>query len=171
MSEESEKNVKTFEEMKFEELEDYYNRPDNRPGVQELFGNIVAELPSLEKLFEECNNHWVYEDKVYRFYHQSYKVYRLQSYTQEIVEKLRSLAPNRPLNEWFMTIIREGTGKEFKVEDNQNWLVVTQPILEVFFHARYFLEMIVKYGKELEAPPLMMPSGWASVLYLYDLRY
>jgi hypothetical protein len=171
MSEESDKNVKTFEEMTYDELEDYYNRPDNRPRVQELFDNIVAELPSLEKLLEECSNHSMYEDKVYRFYHQSYKVYRLQSYTQEIVKKLRLLAPNRTLNEWFMTIIREGTGKEFKVEDNQNWLVVTRPISEVFFHARYFLEMIVKYGKELEAPPLKMPSGWASVLYLYDLRY
>ncbi|HWP91622.1 MAG TPA: hypothetical protein VNN20_05450 [Thermodesulfobacteriota bacterium] len=171
MSEESEKNVKTLEEKKFEELGDYYNHPDNRPGVQELFGNIVAELPSLEKLLEECNNHWVYEDKVYRFYRQSYKVYKLQSYTQEIVEKLRLLAPNRTLNECFMTIIREGTGKQFKVEDNQNWLAATRSILEAFFHARYFLEMIVKYGKELEAPPLMMPSGWASVLYLYDLRY
>lgn len=170
MSGESEKSVRTFSEITWEELEDCSQHPDNRPGVQELFDNIVAELPSLEKLLEESNNHWVYEDTVYRFYHQSYKVYRLQLHTQEIVEKLRSLAPNRPLNEWFLSIIQEGTGKEFKVEDNQNWLVVTRPILEAFFHARYFLEMIVKYGKELEAPPRRMPSGWASVLYLYELR-
>lgn len=171
MSEESEKRVRTFGEMTLEELENYYSHPDDRPGVQELFDIIVAELPSLEKLLEECNGLWVYEDRVYRFYHQSYKVYRLQFYTQEIVEKLHSLAPNRPLNEWFMTIVREGTGKEFKTGDNQNWLAVTRPILEAFFHARYFLEMLVKYGRELEAPPRTGPSGWASVLYLYDLRH
>jgi hypothetical protein len=32
------------------------------------------------------------------------------------------------------------------------------------------LEMAVKYGKELERPPNFLPSGWAALLYLYDLR-
>jgi hypothetical protein len=44
------------------------------------------------------------------------------------------------------------------------------PILEAFFHARYFLEMACRYGRELEHPPNLLPSGWASVLYLYALR-
>jgi hypothetical protein len=52
-----------------------------------------------------------------------------------------------------MKIVQEGTGKTFKREDNRNWLVVTRPILEAFFHARYLLEMDVKHGKELEYPP------------------
>ena len=50
------------------------------------------------------------------------------------------------------------------------WLAVTRPILEAFFHALYFLEMAVKYGKELKYPPNRLPSGWASLLYLYNLR-
>ena len=54
--------------------------------------------------------------------------------------------------------------------NNQNWLAVTRPMLEAFFHARYFLEMAVKYGKELDSPPQMLPSGWASLLYLYNMR-
>ena len=29
-----------------------------------------------------------------------------------------------------------------------------------------FLEMAVKYGRELEHPPHVMPSGWAMFLYL-----
>jgi len=29
---------------------------------------------------------------------------------------------------------------------------------------------MVKYGKELDYPPVTMPSGWAAVLYLYNLR-
>jgi hypothetical protein len=32
------------------------------------------------------------------------------------------------------------------------------------------LEKIIKYGRELEEAPPMLPSGWAAVLYLYDLR-
>jgi hypothetical protein len=30
--------------------------------------------------------------------------------------------------------------------------------------------MLVKYGLELEAPPCLLPSGWAAVLSLYGLR-
>lgn len=41
---------------------------------------------------------------------------------------------------------------------------------QAFFHARYFLDMAVKYGTELDAPPQMLPSGWAGLLYLYNLR-
>jgi hypothetical protein len=43
-------------------------------------------------------------------------------------------------------------------------------MLEAFFHARFMLEMIVKFGRSLEEPPQTLPSGWATVLYLYDLR-
>jgi hypothetical protein len=30
--------------------------------------------------------------------------------------------------------------------------------------------MICKYGKELNESPNALPSGWAAVLYLFDLR-
>ena len=144
--------------------------PDGRIAVKKLFRNIVTELPALEELLAGCSDHWGYEDPVYRFYHQSYKVYYLQETTKKIVEKLQALAPNRSLNEWFANIVQEGTGKTFKMEDNKNWLAITRPIIEAFFHARFFLEMAVKYGKELKFPPRELPSGWAALLYLYDLR-
>ena len=78
--------------------------------------------------------------------------------------------PNLPLNPWFMQIVEQGTAGEFSMEVNQRWLEATRPILEAFFHARYFLEMACKYGKELNEPPDSLPSGWAAVLYLYGLR-
>ena len=86
------------------------------------------------------------------------------------VAALQALAPDRKLNEWVVQIVSEGTGKKFELEHNRQWLAVTRPIVEAFFHARYFLEMAVRYGKDLDAPPLMLPSGWAAFLYLYDLR-
>jgi hypothetical protein len=135
-----------------------------------LIEAISANLPGLESLLAQCSDHWGYEDPVYRFYHQSFKVYALQHTTNDIVARLQALAPDRPLNQWFMQIVGEGTAKEFTQSDNANWLAVTRPILEAFFHARYFLEMVCKYGKELHSPPEMLPSGWAAVLYLYDLR-
>src|SRR6266851_2038324 len=93
------------------------NSQDGRAAVQELFKNLVAELPALEKLLEECNEGRMgYEEGVYRFYYKSFKVYFVQVYTEKIVTKLQSLAPNLPLDEWFITIVSEGTGKEFKTE-------------------------------------------------------
>jgi hypothetical protein len=143
---------------------------DDRPEIKNLLTKLKEALPELEALLEECNGHWAYEDYVYRFYHQSFKVYLLQQSTLRIVEKLRALSPDREFNEWFEQIVAEGTDKTFAMEDNENWLGVTRPILEAFFHARYFLEMAVKYGRELEYPPRVTPSGWAALLYLYSLR-
>jgi hypothetical protein len=31
-------------------------------------------------------------------------------------------------------------------------------------------EMTLKYGRSLESPPRVLPSGWAAVLTLYGLR-
>jgi hypothetical protein len=143
---------------------------DDRIEVRELFKNLKTELPALEELLAKCSGPWGYEDPIYRFYHQSFKVYKLQDQTTEIVGKLQALAPNLPMNEWFLRIVREGTGKTFTQEDNRNWLAVTRPIVEAFVHARYFLEMAVQYGKQLEFPPRTLPSGWAALLYLYNLR-
>jgi hypothetical protein len=143
---------------------------DSRPEVNELFRNLQTELQALETLLAQNSDGWGYQDPIYRFYHQSFKVFDLQHQTLSITEKLQQLAPNGPLNEWFMQMVKEGTGKTFSTEDNRNWLAVTRPILEAFFHARYFLEMAVHYGKHLEFPPRMLPSGWAAFLCLYNLR-
>jgi len=142
----------------------------DRKEVQRLFASIQAARPKLEELFERCGSHWGYEDPIYRYYHQSFKVYGLQGTTEEIVTALRELAPDFSLNQNFLDIVQQGTGKTFKNEDNQHWAEVTRPILEAFFHARYFLEMVVRYGRDLTGPPECLPSGWAAVLYLYNRR-
>jgi hypothetical protein len=108
-----------------------------------------------------------YEDSVYRFYHQSFKVYGLQGSTQSIVQRLQALAPDRPLNPWFVQIVQAGTGKVFKREDNERWTEATRPILEAFFHARFSLEMAVRYA-DLQEPPQVLPSGYAALLYLFN---
>jgi hypothetical protein len=143
---------------------------DNQPEVLQLFASLKSLLSEMEALLAECTSHWGYEDPIYRFYHQSFEVYALQSSTLKIVKTLQAVMPDRQLNDWFMRIVRTGTDKQFTLEDNKDWLAVTQPILEAFFHARYFLEMAVKYGHELKYPPRMVPSGWAALLCLYSLR-
>jgi len=143
---------------------------DDRPEVEALLSAIKASLPRLEGLLERCSDHWGYEDLVYRFYHRSFKVYALQGATLEIVGALQRLAPDLPLNQQLMAIVNEGTGLVFEPEHNRRWLETTRPIVEAFFHARYFLEMVVRYGRSLAYPPQRLPSGWASVLYLYNRR-
>ena len=86
------------------------------------------------------------------------------------MKALQDLAPHLPLNPWFTQIVDEGGAGQFSREVNERWLEATRPILEAFFHARYFLEMVYRYGKELNEPPDSLPSGWAAVLYLYRLR-
>jgi len=57
---------------------------------------------------------------------------QLESLSEKAVNFLRELLPERELNESFMAIIREGTGKEFEVAHNRAWLKHTRPILEAF---------------------------------------
>jgi hypothetical protein len=67
-------------------------------------------------------------------------------------------------------IVGEGTGERFTMRVNRKWLAETRPILEAYFHARYFLEMAVTYGRGKNPPLNGMPYGWAALLYLYNIR-
>jgi len=138
----------------------------------QLLANIQARQLDLDDLLEKVSSHWIYEDLVYRFYHQSFKVYALQNETKRIVEALRSLAPTgTTFSPMFEEICQAGaSGKEFEAAHNQEWTVHTRIFLEAFFHAKFFLEMAVKYGKELSESPSSSPSGWAALLCLYNLR-
>jgi hypothetical protein len=140
-----------------------------RPLEVRLLLNLKARRTHLEAALSKVTDHWGFEDPVYRFYHQSFKVYWLQSQTEDIVRELGELLPGQPLNSGFLEIIHQGTGKRFRPEDNSRWAEVTRPILEAFFHARFFLEMAVRYG-HLEVPPTPLPSGYAALLYLFGLR-
>jgi len=138
----------------------------------ELLAKIQERWSELAELLEEVNSHWVYEDLVYRFYYQSFKVYWLQNQTRRIDEALQSVAPSgTTFSPMFEEIYQAGaSGKKFEIEHNQHWTEHTRVFLEAFFHAKFFLEMAVKYGKELQTAPSMLPSGWAALLCLYNLR-
>ena len=100
-------------------------------------------------------------------------MYELQNKTKKIIEALKSIAPKgQSFCQEFQEIIESGaSGKKFEPSHNKNWTYHTRVFVEAFFHAKFFLEMTVKYGKELKEPPEMLPSGWAALLCLYNLRY
>jgi hypothetical protein len=137
-----------------------------------LLATLRSEHTQLAELHEAVVKHWSHADPMYRFYHQSFKVYKLQDETEKIVDALTALAPEgRELNNWFLEIVAEGTRVEFDDTHNEDWLPHTRPILEVNFHARFFLEMAVRYGDvDFTEPGFGLPSGWAALLYLYELR-
>jgi hypothetical protein len=138
---------------------------------RDLLAALKRDLPQLTKLLGEISDHWCYEDYVYRFYHQSFKVFYMQHSTSAMVDALQALMPEVKLNEWFMQIIQDGTGRHFNhATTNANWLQETRPIVEAFMHAKYMLEMAVQYGNQLDDPTDLLPSGWAAFLYLYGLR-
>ena len=143
---------------------------DDRPEVTALFANLKAAKKKLNSLLMKYSGEAAYFDPVYRYYHQSFKVFGLQTATLELVGALQALAPARKLNPRFLRIVSEGTGKTFELEHNQRWDEVTRPIVEAFFHARFFLESAVRSAKALQAPPQNLPSDWAVLLYLYELR-
>lgn len=144
---------------------------DRRGPDAELLANIKRDLSSLTTLADRVKDEWAEGDLVYRFWHQSFKVYAIQDLTLQIVGALTALAPDGcDLDDWFRQIIEEGTGKTFEDEHNQRWLAETRPMLEAFWHADFMLRMAVRHGQELEQAPNLLPSGWAALLYLYGIR-
>jgi len=136
-----------------------------------LLDNMRQHEPELRRVLEDINSEWCYEDGIYRYYHQSLKVFGLQEATKLIADVLSAIAPEgRPFCGFFRDILQLGTGQEFSPADNEHWLERAAPIVQAFLHARYFLEMAAKYATELEEPPQPMPSGWAALLCLYGLR-
>lgn len=137
---------------------------------QPLLDAIKANLLQLERLLVpfQC----LYEDGIYRFYHSSFKVYQLQDYTSRAVEIFMSIgqATGSVLCEWFEQIVAAGTAVTWNPDHNKDWLLHTRPIVEAFLHTKYFLEMMIKYGQEMDAAPTMLPTGWAAILELYNQR-
>lgn len=99
----------------------------------ELLMAIRREAPRLRQLFARSSDRLGLEDPVYRFYHHSFKVFGLQSLTEEIVSELRRLLPGSVLDAWFEEIVAQGTGKVFSAEMNADWPRHTRPIVEAFF--------------------------------------
>jgi hypothetical protein len=134
-----------------------------------LLKSIKERLPELKKLYEDISSHWGEEDCIYRFYHHSFKVYWIQNYTMRVYTILKELSPNDTINEMTRKIVEEGTGKEFNYSHNLDWMNHTRPMIEAFYHMKYFLEMVIKYSS-LEEAPCLLPSGWAAVLHLFNIR-
>ena len=113
-----------------------------------------------------------YEDRIYRFYYQSFKVYDLQSFTTQALDIFQQIAQviDGHLHTWFTDIVAQGTGVHFAMEHNTDWLKHTRPIVEAFLHAKYFVEMMVKYGHTMDVVGASLPSGWAALLVLYNQR-
>jgi hypothetical protein len=142
---------------------------EGRDAERTLLRRMREDHTQLQALLESSSDHWGFEDPIYRFYHQSFKVFSLQDRTEAIVRQIVSLLPGRPLDPTFVDIVREGTGRTFTLADNERWREVTGPIVEAFLHARFFLEMAVRYAT-LDGPPSPLPSGYAALLHLYQLR-
>jgi hypothetical protein len=144
------------------------NFEKNRELEQTLRKSLCEKSVELNELWKSMNDEWGYEDGIYRFYSQSFKVYHLQDSTVRIVEMLRSLLPGSELNPWFSKVVEEGTGKSFSMSDNSQWPEVTRPIVEAFLHARVFLDLACRYVAGPDPQPI--PSGFAALLCLYQIR-
>ena len=144
------------------------------PGLQQermedLLRRIKANLPALKRWLLDARE-WE-QDGFYRFYRGSFKVFKLQDHTRSGFELIQNVGGEADqLNEDYCRIYEEGTRVEFNQSVNEHWLEETRPILEAFYHTRYFIQMMVRYGRKLPHAPQCLPSGWAAVLYLFELH-
>lgn len=134
----------------------------NDYGQRVLIKNLHKKQKVLEELLENINSHWEIEDTVYRLYHGSNKATHAIAVTYLVLKELEGLYKYGWKNRCsvFKEIMEEGVDPK---KDPRRWI-------EAMLHARYFLEMAVKYSKEVDKPLQLLPSGYAALLYLYGLR-
>lgn len=143
---------------------------DERPTTTRLLESIKSRTDELKALQKKCDDWGV--DGVYRFYHTSFKVYnRLQPVVMELVKVFRSLDPkdNQKLDDMFEQIVLDGISGHFELSHNNDWPKYTRPVVEAYFHCRFFLDQLVE-ASSLEYAPYLLPEGWAAVLTLFNLR-
>jgi len=153
----------------FNHVADYYKESYKLDAL--LLKNIKENYQDFKYIYDLIEL-FTTEDRIYRFYHQSMKVFQLQELTKQINELLILVHPclDNEMDAYFIEIIEQGTTiGPFKMEYNQHWMTTARPIVEAYFHAEYFLKQIVKYGK-LDKAPEILPSGWAALLELYNIR-
>ena len=141
----------------------------HRERMDALLLRIKARLPELEELARALNE--AEEDGVYRFYHGSYKVFNLQDPVKEAFTLIKAIGGEAdPPHYEYTRTVEAGTAHDFGESTNANWDAETKPILEAFWHTKYFINMMVKYAKELETIVMPLDYGMAAVLYLFELR-
>jgi len=134
-----------------------------------LLEQLRAHLDALTRTQQQAHSPEV-TDRIYRFWHQSFKVFRLQYHTEQIADVLRRAGGNRPLNPWFEHLVAAGTGHVFHPEDNGRWYDTASGVVHSFLHVRHLLDVTVEAATTIEGPTPVLPSGWATVLSLYQLR-
>jgi hypothetical protein len=125
-----------------------------------LLQSLKQRLPALEKALERLTDVCFREDLVYRAYSGSFKVEFYREDLRAAIVLLENLAPTeRGLCKEFKKVLAGDGGRD-------EYLTMA----DVYFHVRFFLEMAVKYGRELDEPPSSLPFGWAALLSLYQIR-
>jgi hypothetical protein len=137
--------------------------------INTLFLRIKARLPKLEELARNLKE--AEEDGIYRFYHGSNKVFFLQDPVKAAFTLIKEIGgEDDPPNFEYARIVEAGTAHQFSETTNGNWEAGITPILDAFWHTKYFINMMVKYANELEAVESPLQPGMAAVLYLFELR-
>jgi hypothetical protein len=136
-----------------------------------LLANIKFALPELVELRGHMAEH-VDAFVVYRFYHQSFKVFQGQYATEKIVAALRGLAVEGfEMDAWFENIVAAGTGRKFDMKTtNGNWEAETRPIVEAYLHVRWLLDEAIRCA-EMDEDPRWLPEGWAALRTVFGMRY
>jgi hypothetical protein len=113
--------------------------------MEALLARIEQRLPEIEELLAEAEDRRGEEDGVYRFYHRSFKVFGLQDFVKTAFKLIQEIGgADDPPCEWYCQIVKEGTEHHFNEKTNAEWLQQTRPILEAFWHTKYFVSMMVK---------------------------
>jgi hypothetical protein len=116
--------------------------------INALFVRIKTRLQELEELARDLEE--AVEDGIYRFYHGSNKVFFLQSPVKAAFSLIKEIGgEDDPPNFEYARIVEAGTAHQFSETTNANWEAETKPILEAFWHTKYFIKQATRKNGQM----------------------
>ena len=136
-----------------------------------LANSILKNKASIESIKNKFDSAYELYDGFYRFYHHSFKVFRMQTLTEKAVTLFKEI--HESLNPWYLEIISEGTNQKFSIEDNKVWLKKTRPIVEAALHTKIFVDSLhscLLILSENKSFGQIISPHEANTLYLFNNR-
>ncbi|TSI05278.1 hypothetical protein [Lysinibacillus sp. BW-2-10] len=129
---------------------------------------LQAHQEELQSLYKQSSDVWIGKEAVYRLYHQSFKVYNIQKWSQDVLELLEQVS-KEPFHPILREMIRNGTNQTFETTYNSMWYTKAKPIVDLFLHLRFYVEVALDEIQKTDKERFGSPS-WYLLLYLWNMQ-
>lgn len=131
---------------------------------------IRKQLPDLVGLSDESSGP-AFQDMIYRYYHGSFQVWKLQPWVGRCVLAFGAVFPGIPINGLYCEIVHSGLREILHSSFNRTWSQHARQVVDAALHTQLVLGAVVRIAKSTDQQvPQALSPDWGIALSLWNLR-